>query len=243
MTYARTRFPSADYIYYADSDHVPYGTKKREEITLYSDTAVDYLVSHGADAVVVACNTATSMAIDYLRAKYSVPIVGMEPAVKPASEIHSNEKILVCATPVTIAGEKLHNLIDKNYNSATQPTLVATPDLVSFAENSVFDTETICNYLGTVIDKKESYAAVVLGCTHFGYFRDSFREFFGEIDIFDGTEGTVNRLFSLLCENNKYIESDGDGSITYVRSGRIVTEQDELTRFEELADRIVKYYK
>lgn len=238
MTYARMKIPSADYIYYADTDHVPYGLKKREEIIEYSDAAVGYLVSHGAQAVVVACNTATSMAIEHLRAKYSVPIIGMEPAVKPAAQLHNNEKVLVCATPVTIGGEKLHTLIDHNYHNGIQPTLVAAPGLVTFAENSVFDTETVCGYLSTIIEKKENYAAVVLGCTHFLYFRDSFRKFFGDIDIFDGTVGTVNRLISLMSEEGITSDDDSDGSVTYVRSGRVITDPVDTAYFESLSQRI-----
>lgn len=238
MAYARMKIPSADYIYYADTDHVPYGLKTREEIISYSDSAVKYLVSHGAQAVVVACNTATSMAIDFLRDKYSVPIVGMEPAVKPAAQLHNNEKVLVCATPVTIGGEKLHTLIDHNYHSGIQPTLVAAPGLVTFAEKSVFDTETVCDYLSTLIDNPENYSAIVLGCTHFSYFRDSFRKFFGDIDIFDGTVGTVNRLISLLTDSGIKLHENSVGSVIYVRSGKIVREPADIKYFEALSERI-----
>ena len=129
MSYAREEIKNADYIYYADTDHVPYGKKNPEEVVRYSEAAVGCLVEQGADIVVVACNTATSMAIETLRKTFSVPIIGMEPAVKPASVKHHGEKILVCATPLTIAGEKLHHLIDENYAGCAYPTLAALPEL------------------------------------------------------------------------------------------------------------------
>lgn len=240
MTYARERMPSADYIYYADTDHVPYGLKTREEIIGYSDEAVKYLINHGAVAVVIACNTATSMAVEFLRNKYDIPIIGMEPAVKPAAHFHPGEKILVCATPVTIAGEKLHLLIDHYFTADDiQPTLKPLPGLVTFAEQAIFNTDIVCDYLAENIDNKEQYSAVVLGCTHFHYFRDSFRKFFGEdIDLIDGTTGTVNRLITVINELGGG-EISGTGSVTYVRSGREITDETDLRHFKLLEKRSV----
>ena len=104
-------------VYLGDGLRCPYGDRSAEEIFRFTVEAVERLREEGCKLIVIACNTATAVAIERLRAAYpDTPFVGLEPAVKPASEIHSNEKILVCATPVTIAGEKLHNLIDKNYN-------------------------------------------------------------------------------------------------------------------------------
>lgn len=238
MTYAREKLPSADYIYYADTDHVPYGLKTREEIIGYSDEAVKYLTDHGVSVVVIACNTATSMAAEYLREKYDIPIIGMEPAVKPAAKYHHGEKILVCATPVTIAGEKLHTLIDHNFTSDDiQPTLKPLPGLVTFAEQAIFDTDTVCEYLAENIDNKEEYSAVVLGCTHFPYFRDSFRKFFGpNIDLIDGTVGTVNRLLSVIDELGG-VENSGIGNVTYVRSGKEINDEADLRHFKLLERR------
>lgn len=234
LSYTRRRLPGADYIYYADTDHVPYGTKPRDEIIRYSDAAVDFLAKQGVSAVVVACNTATSMSIGYLREKYPFPIVGMEPAVKPAAAAHHGEKILVCATPVTIAGEKLHNLIEHNYASDELPDLVGLPGLVTFAERGVFDRDIVCEYLETVIDKTRNYTAVVLGCTHFGYFRDSFRELLGDVDLIDGTKGTVNRLISVLETEGIELPAEGQGTTAFYQTGRPVTDAAVLEYYEKL---------
>ncbi len=233
MTLARKALPMADYIYYADEAHVPYGTKSHSEIIAYADEAVGCLVSHGVDAVVVACNTATSIAIDHLRAKYDLPIIGMEPALMPAVKTHPDEKILLCATPVTIAGEKLHHLIEL---SGAEPILVPLPGLVTFAENGVFDKETVCAYLSEEIGAERDFAAVVLGCTHFSFFRDCFREMFGaKSDIIDGNIGTVKRLISVLGEKIDSCDG-GEGKVLYLVSGE-VAEYDRIDLFESLAKR------
>lgn len=243
MTRAKKGFESADFIYYADTKNVPYGTKTREEIIRLSDSAVDFVTSKGADVIVIACNTITSMAIEYLRAKYPLPIIGMEPAVKPAVTAHPSEKILVCATPVTIAGEKLHNLIDKNCHG-TQPILAPTPRLVEFAEKGIFDTDTVCGYLSSVIDMSVDYSAVVLGCTHFGYFTDSFKKLFPNADIADGSLGTVRRLHSVLDERGYTPQSDdGEGKTEYYSSGERVTDEKTLDFYKTLADRTLGFIK
>lgn len=238
MSHAKNKIKNADFIYYADTKHVPYGNKTREEIIKYSDDAINYLTDQGVCCAVVACNTATSMAIDYLRNKYDIPIVGMEPAVKPASLAHHGEKILVCATPVTIAGEKLHTLIDKSFNGTNYPTLVAAPKLVTFAENAEFNTDTVCEYLKSIIDINEKYTAVVLGCTHFSYFKDSFKKLFGNIDMIDGTEGTVNHLIDLLQKSGFQVNSDREiGKIKYVASGEVITDKKILDYYSALEKR------
>jgi glutamate racemase len=217
---------------------VPYGTKTREEIISYADSAVSYLAEAGSDVVVVACNTATSMAIDYLRAKHHIPIIGMEPAVKPAATTHPRERVLVCATAVTIAGEKLHTLIENTFTGGCEPTLVALPNLVTLAEAGEFEKEKVISYLSSEIDKCQKYAAVVLGCTHFTYFKDSFRDFLGDVDIIDGTIGTVRRIVSVV--RDKYDSSEQQYSAhdtLYVRSGKIVNDENSLNFFRSLEQR------
>lgn len=241
MAYARCEIKNADYIYYADTEHVPYGKKKPEEVVEFSKTAVSCLIEHGAEVIVVACNTATSMAISALRDSFSVPIIGMEPAVKPAYARHHGEKILVCATPLTIGGKKLHDLIDASFATETvYPTLVAAPELVTFAENGMFDKAVVCDYLSSIIDTSEKYSALVLGCTHFTYFRDSFREVLGDTDIIDGTVGTVNRL-KYIMETLGYTPcSTGEKSeVEYYASGKRISDKNTLDAYAILEKRAI----
>lgn len=229
---AREVMPDTDFIYYADTEHVPYGTKSRGEIVHYSMEAVDFLVKNGADAILVACNTATSMAVDSLRASFSLPIVGMEPAVKPAVTLHPHERILVCATPATIRGQKLHDLLEKNAAAETQVDLAALPGLVLFAEDGCFDTGTVSAYIRSQVSRTD-YSACVLGCTHFTYFRDSMRLVFPGAELIDGTEGTVRHL----CRVTGYTQGEGKGSVRYYRTGTAVTDPDVLTFYESLQKR------
>ncbi|WP_366517418.1 aspartate/glutamate racemase family protein, partial [uncultured Campylobacter sp.] len=110
---ALVRFSGAEFLYFADEDHVPYGTKSRAQIVRLSLDAVGFLVSCGAEAIVVACNTATSAAISELRGAFSVPVIGMEPAVKLAADSFGTRPTLLIATPLTIAGEKLARLVGR----------------------------------------------------------------------------------------------------------------------------------
>ena len=247
LALARICMPDADFIYYADESHVPYGEKTAGQITEYVDQAVSYLVKAGADAVILACNTATSIAVGFLRDRYPVPIVGMEPALMPAVRRHEDGKILICATEVTIKGDKLRDLISV---SGADPDLLAMPELVRMAESGKFGREDTVEYLREKTGGKSDYDAVVLGCTHFSLFRDSFREYFGETaDLIDGNRGTVKRVKSLLgIADDPCLEKADPGrgplelpdrKVRYVFSGFPVRKKAELARLEGLEERYI----
>ena len=233
----RRALPNADIIYYADGKNVPYGEKKPIEILEYSTTAVDFLVSKGAEAIVVACNTATSVAVAALREKYEtpemrIPIIGMEPAVKKALDVCGGGRVLVAATPVTVRGNKLKMLVDK-YDIHRLTDALPMPGLVRLAEAENFNAD---EYIKEEISELDisKYSVLVLGCTHFNYFKDSFRRILSpEIQIVDGVEGTTRRLVSRLPES-----VDGDGSIEFFLSGTKATNEDKfarlLARLEEM---------
>jgi glutamate racemase len=198
--------PHENFIYYADTLHVPYGTKPKEEVKHYIFTAVSFLAEQGIKALVVACNTATIIAINDLREMYSFPIIGIEPAVKPAveSNLFNEKRVLVLATPLALREEKFNNLVVK-VDKKNMVDVLPTPELVEFAEKFMFDEKVIIPYFkeklsGYDIDK---YGTVVLGCTHFPLFRSTLRKMLPyDIDIIDGSIGTVNRLKSVMDELN-----------------------------------------
>ena len=195
---ALRRFSGAEFLYFADEDHVPYGTKSRAEIVRLSLDAVGFLVSRGADAVVVACNTATSAAISELRGAFSVPVIGMEPAVKLAADSFGSRPTLLIATPLTIAGEKLARLVGR---LECETWSLALPRLVEFAQDLEFDSPAVRAYLRQELAKFElaRLGSLVLGCTHFNYFKDVLREILPpHVRIIDGIDGTLNRLASEL---------------------------------------------
>lgn len=235
--------PKEDYIYYADTDNVPYGTKRREEIIGFVDHAVEFLVGKGVKAIVIACNTATSTAIDYVRSKYTLPILGMEPAVKPAVASSNGKRVMVIATPITVREEKLRNLIEQ-VDDDHRVDLLALPNLVRFAEAGSFEGDEVEQYLRQELRtyKLENYSALILGCTHFNYFKDTYRKIFPkEVAFIDGSEGTVNYLKKILIEK-KQLENNR-GMVEYYMSGRPVYREEELERLDLLHKRLDKMMK
>ena len=241
---AMITMPEADYIFYADVDNVPYGEKTKEEVRKLVDHAVGFLVDKGCQAIVLACNTATSAAISYLREKYKLPIIGIEPAVKPAVE-HTHEsgkRVMVVSTPVTAKGEKLKKLVDK-YDDKHIVDVVALPKLVRFAQDDDFDSSDVTDYLKSEFApyNLNDYSELVLGCTHFNYFKDSFARLFPkDADIIDGNIGVSNNLKNTLKANNLLDENDvsDNGKVDYYYSDRHIESKDELEHIKKLHERL-----
>lgn len=212
--------PAEDYIFYADTDHVPYGEKTNEEILLYTDQAMTFLKEHGCKAVVIACNTATSVAAPFLREKYDFPIVGIEPAVRLALKMPEHKRILVTATPVTIREEKLRHLVEQ-VDTKKEVDLLALPKLVHFAECQEFNSPAVEEYLREQLAPYplSKISAVVLGCTHFNYFKNVFRKVMpNNIHFIDGCGGTTRQLWKLLEEQD--LLENNSGTVEYYFSGR-----------------------
>lgn len=237
--------PHEAFIYYADTINAPYGTKPKKLVNDYIFRAVDFLIQQEIDAIVVACNTATSVAIDQLRHVYSIPIIGMEPAVKPAVErsIDKNKRVLVTATPLTLKEEKLKNLIARLDNNG-KVDLLPLPMLVEFAEGGEFGDKVVLPYLQQQLShyQLDNYSTVVLGCTHFPFFKDYFRLLLPEhIDIIDGSNGTVNHLKRLL--NSRKCSSNGKCDIVYYDSSLKVEDSFKIKRFDDLLRRLSEIHK
>lgn len=192
--------PELEYLYYADIENVPYGTKSKELVKEYIFTAVDFIIKQGVDALLLACNTATSIAVRELRSKYQIPIIGMEPAVKPAIRNTKEKRVLVLATPLTLKEDKYEDLVsrvDQNHIVDSLPL----PGLVEFAENYEFHNPAVEAYLRKelAVFDLDKYGTIVLGCTHFLYFKKIFREILpAGIEIIDGNEGTIRHLAKTL---------------------------------------------
>ncbi|NUU62778.1 glutamate racemase [Paenibacillus agri] len=237
---ALKQLPMEDYIYYADTLHVPYGPKPKEEVRTYISNAVEFIVEQQVKAVVIACNTATSVSIDELRARYDIPIIGMEPAVKPAVEHNrrGNTRVLVTATALTLKEEKLQNLITKLDNEHIVD-LLALPGLVHFAEELEFSEEAVLPYLREQLQGYDwsHYETVVLGCTHFSFYKDMFRKLLPEgIHIIDGNRGTVNHLKRTLAEAGDLHK--GSGNLVFYQSGVRVEAAAELEKYGRLLKRL-----
>ncbi|MFW5982014.1 MAG: glutamate racemase [Halanaerobiaceae bacterium] len=195
--------PEENYLYYADTENVPYGTKERAEVREYIFKAVEFIFKKNIDVLIIACNTATSIAIKDLRAKYTIPIIGMEPAVKPAVERCGNKRVLVTATPLTLKEDKYENLVSRLKADNIVDSL-ALPELVEMAENFQFNKTFVRNYLLEKLSayNLDLYSTIVLGCTHFIYYKNLFARILPKhIDIIDGNRGTINHLLRLLKLN------------------------------------------
>ncbi|MBO4897138.1 MAG: glutamate racemase [Clostridia bacterium] len=232
LNHAMREMPGTEFLYYADLDNVPYGSRPAEEIITFARKAVKSLREEGAEAIVIACNTATSAAIKTLREENDIPIVGMEPAVKPAVAIAGDKRVLVCATPFTLREKKLHDLLQK-YDTNNITDLLPLPKLVNFAEKNMFDAPEMKEYLAGEFGKinPADYSVFVLGCTHFNFFKDTICEFFPKgMRFIDGIEGTIRHLKELIPTEE--FHSEGMTAIKFYFSGREVTDRETLKRIE-----------
>ena len=214
---ARRILPNEHFLYYGDNGHAPYGPKPLEEIRRLSAESVGVLLDRGVKAVVIACNTATSAYAEILRAELKLPVIGMEPALKPAQEARHGGEILVLATQATLTLPKFQRLM-KRYGDHVIP--VIGRGLVELVEAGKADSpeteaalrELLGRYVGRSID------SVVLGCTHYPFLAGAIRRMFPEAELFDGRTGTCMRLKHLLEAGG--LRSKGtEGSVEFLTSG------------------------
>ena len=238
MHRALRMLPADEFIFFADEDHVPYGVRSPDEVLSLVDDAFRFLLALDVNAVVVACNTATSAAVREMRRRYDIPIVGMEPAVKLAFDLYGSKKVLVTATPITINGEKIKRLIAR-LDRADYVELLALPELVEFAERQEFQSDAVENYLRRVLEPYafEKFSSIVLGCTHFNYFKDTLRSLLPpDVRFVDGNEGTLRELARRM--NVKPAAPRGAIEVRYYYSGRAIEDAAELERIEKYLMRL-----
>ena len=214
--------PGEDYIFFGDSKNAPYGVRSDKEVYELSLHVFDELMERGAKAVVVACNTATSVAVRKLRAERpDVPIVGMEPAVKPAVEQNPGGRVVVMATPVTLRREKFAQLAGR-FNDQAEIISLSSPEIVRYVENGRLHDEGLRNYIRDLFDslgEGKSPDAVVLGCTHFPFVADLIREAAGPgARLYDGNHGTAEELLRRLKERNLLAEARKEHSVEILNS-------------------------
>ncbi|CAM3688438.1 glutamate racemase [Marinicrinis lubricantis] len=228
--------PNEDYLFYADTSHVPYGEKPKEEVREYILDAADFIAKQGVKALVIACNTATSIAAAELRQKYDFPIIGIEPAVKPAVQTweQKRKKVLVLATSLTLREEKFNHLV-KSLEHHDIVDSLPLPGLVSLAENFQFNKENVIPYLKEQLSSLDvnQYGTVVLGCTHFPFFTNHLKRLFPEdVDFISGSIGTAKNVRRILEARNQL--EDGTGDIVYYQSGVRAKDQDTLAKYNRL---------
>jgi glutamate racemase len=179
------RLPGEDFLYLGDVARLPYGSKSHAAITRYALGCVDFLASRRIKALVIACNTATAMALPTLREKFPFPVYGViEPAVARAAAATRVGKVLVLATPSTVRSEAYRREFNSRHPELKVEEL-ACPLLVPLAEEGWFDhpltVAVIKQYLAEV--RERDYDVLVLGCTHYPFLESSFRQAVGEARV------------------------------------------------------------
>jgi len=229
--------PSENYIYFADTDHVPYGEKSTEEVKEFVLQAAKFLNTQKIKMLAIACNTATSSAIAALRHIYDFPVIGMEPAIKPAVSKNKNKRVLVLATALTLKEQKFRELVDKVDNEKIVDML-PLPELVMFAEGFVFDDDHILPVLKAKLSSfdLENYSTVVLGCTHFPFYKESLRKIFPPgTEIIDGNKGTVAHIKNVLEQKGLLNHGKHKGEVEFFHSGKKITDGKLISKYRSLA--------
>ncbi len=215
--------PNEDFIYYGDSKNAPYGTKTLEEVRKFTiEHITNFIEKKHVKAVAVACNTATSAAVRILRDMYpDLPLVGIEPAIKPAVLACEHAKVLVMATPMTLHEEKFHNL-EKLYENQAEIYPLPCPGLMEFVEQGILSGEHLENFIHRLLDpyKEKQITGIVLGCTHYPFLKNLIQEIAGpSVTIFDGGYGTAKELLRRLTVSNlKNPNHTHKGSVTFLNS-------------------------
>jgi len=214
--------PGHRWLFFADSRFAPYGDRSRDEIRARCFTISDPMIHRGAKAIVVACNTATSSAINDMRQRYSIPIVGMEPALKPATEADLPGKVLVMGTSFTIREAKYRRLLER-FEGKREIVSVACPGLVPLIEEGAAESPRMHKRLEELFSglSLQEFGAIVLGCTHFVFFKNILRRIFGDRPVFfDGNHGTALQLKRVLGAETELNGASGcDASLVIDTSG------------------------
>lgn len=197
--------PNERLIYFGDTARIPYGTKPPEVIREYATQIAQFLLDQGCKALVVACNTATAPALPYLRERWpDVPIVGMEPAVKPGAAATKNGKVGVLATAGTLKSERYATLTER-YAAHVQVFQNPCLGLVELIENGQADAPETEAMLQRIIPPMlaEGVDTLVLGCTHYPFVEDSIRRIVGEhVSIINPAPAVARQLERMLRERN-----------------------------------------
>lgn len=217
---AMKMLPKESFVYYGDFENAPYGIKTKQEVLRLSENICEILINkYHVKAIVIACNTATSAAVTNLRNKYSIPIIGMEPAVKPAVEINNGKKIAVMATEMTLKERKFNQLINR-FENRNRIIKVPCSPLVEQIETVDFDQLSLDKIINECIPAIDSIESIVLGCTHFVFIKDYLNDKYeGQIRIFDGNIGTIRNLTKRLVKNSLNNITDKTQEVLIIGSG------------------------
>ena len=214
--------PDENYLFFGDSANAPYGTKTREEILHLTLGHCARFYERGIKALVIACNTATSAAINDLRRIYTdIPVIGIEPALKPAALMSRHPTVIVMATPLTVSARKFHDLLG-HYTDLADVISLGCPGLMEYVEQGEITGPRVTSYLTSLLSPwlaEKHVDAIVLGCTHYPFLAPVIQEIAGsDVRIFDGGPGTARELRRRLAQDHLLTDSAVRGSIDFRNS-------------------------
>lgn len=217
LKHIHAALPNENILYCADSRYAPYGNKSPEMIRERASLLADFLVAQGAKALVVACNTATAAAVSQLRETHTVPIIGMEPAVKPAVAATRTGVVGVLATVGTLKSAQFAALLE-NYGRDVSVVTEGCPGLVEQIEKGELQTDAtralLEQYLAPLLAARAD--AIVLGCTHYPFVRPLIQELVGpDVTLIDTGEAVARQLKRKLEEHGMLSESTETGNVTF----------------------------
>lgn len=216
------QLPHEDTIYFADQIHIPYGPRSLEQIRGFSEAITRFLLDRGCKAIVVACNTASAAALQYLRATFpQVPFVGMEPAVKPAAETTQTGVVGVLATPATFQGALFASVVERFANGVRLINQIC-PGLVEQVESGKLDTPDtdamLRGFLGPIVEGNAD--TIVLACTHYPFVVESIRRIVGPgINVIDPSPAIARQTGRLIDERQASAPKTRVGRHTFYTSG------------------------
>ena len=219
--------PNEDTIYLADSKNAPYGQKSKEEIIHLSSKNTEFLLNQNCKIIVVACNTATTNAIKELRAKYSVPFIGIEPAIKPAALHSKTQTIGILATQGTLNSELFHQTAQQFHDTKIIEQIGhgLVPLIEEGKINSPQIKQLLNDYLKPMIEANIDY--LVLGCSHYPYLLPQIKKILPKhIKIIDSGEAVAKQTKNILSEkNNLNQENHQPKNIFYTNANPTVLEK------------------
>ena len=233
-----SNLPNESYLYIADSAYAPYGDKSDAVIRERVIQVVSYLIEKGAKAIVIACNTATAAAVHECRELFSLPIIGVEPGLKPAIKMSQSKRVGVLATQYTVESQKFQRLVSQLKQQAESITALGCPGLVELIENPNTTNQQLSTLLTTYIDQFEAadIDTLALGCTHYGFVEKEISRLFSHpVKVIDTSESIALEVKRRLTEQKLLSLSNQAGKLEILTTGR-----DREALFE-LSKRLIQF--
>jgi glutamate racemase len=218
----RDALPAENLLYVADSRHAPYGERSKEFVSARAHALLDFLSSRGAKAIVVACNTATEMAIESLRSASPLPIIGVEPAINVAAARTKSGVVGVLATRGTVNGHRVARLVRQHEEHEVRVVTRACPELVDCVEAGAVADESTRRLVRLSVEPmlSEGADAIVLGCTHFHFLRSVVQDVAGpSIAVVDSAAAVARQLERRMTELNLRTPRTTPGAEEFWTSG------------------------